>query len=108
MHKAVLSLVTAATLSAAALDASAMGFGRILSRTVLGQPLNLALTLRLDPGETLDPNCVRAEVLSGEQRIPSDQVRVRLTGGGDERIVRIVTSPAIEEPIVTVTVSAGW
>jgi pilus assembly protein FimV len=94
-------------MAVAAVDASALGFGRVLSRTTLGEPLNMAIALRLDAGETLDDGCVTAQVLSGDARITPGDVRVRITGGGDERILRISTRPAIDEPVVTVTVAVG-
>jgi pilus assembly protein FimV len=100
-------LVSAALMAVAAVDASALGFGRVLSRTTLGEPLNMAVGLRLEPGETLEDNCVTAQVLSGDVRLTPGDVRVRVTGGGDERILRITTRPAIDEPVVTVTVAVG-
>jgi pilus assembly protein FimV len=107
MRLALPPLASAVLLVAAAVDASAMGFGRVLSRTTLGEPLNMAVALRLEPGETLEDNCVTAQVSSGDVRINPGDVRVRVTGGGDERILRISTRPAIDEPVVTVTVAVG-
>jgi pilus assembly protein FimV len=100
-------LVSAALMAVAAVDASALGFGRVLSRTTLGEPLNMAVALRLQPGETIDDGCVTAQVMSGDVRITPGDVRVRVTGGGDERVLRISTVPAIDEPVVTVTVAVG-
>jgi pilus assembly protein FimV len=107
MRLALPPLASAVLLVAAAVDASAMGFGRVLNRTTLGEPLNMAVALRLEPGETLEDNCVTAQVSSGDVRINPGDVRVRVTGGGDERILRISTRPAIDEPVVTVTVAVG-
>jgi pilus assembly protein FimV len=99
-------LVSAAVMAAAA-DVGAMGFGRVLSRTTLGEPLNMAVTLRLEPGEGLDDGCANATVLAGDNPVPRDEVRVRITGGGDERILRVTTRRAIDEPVVTVTLAVG-
>jgi pilus assembly protein FimV len=105
--RTLLPQLVSAALMAVAVDASAMGFGRVLSRTTLGEPLNMAIALRLDAGETLQDDCVSAQVMSGDARITPGDVRVRVTGGGDERILRISTRPAIDEPVVTVTVAVG-
>jgi pilus assembly protein FimV len=100
-------LLVSAALMVAAADATAMGFGRVLSRTTLGEPLNMAVALRLDPGETIEDGCVAAVVMAGDNRVPAEDVRVRITGGGDERILRVSTRTAIDEPVVNVTLSVG-
>ena len=99
---ALVALVTAG-------PAAALGFGEFRAQVVLGQTLNLALPVTLGEGETLAPDCVSAEVVDGESRLPSGSVRVRVTQGRDigEAVLRISTSVAIDEPILTVTVTAG-
>jgi pilus assembly protein FimV len=89
--------------------AQALGFGRVINVSHLGEPLNFAATLRLEADESLLRECVSAEVLSGETRVPSVAVRVTLEPGSDafERMVRVTTVTQIDEPVVTVTVSAG-
>ncbi|MBX3605868.1 MAG: hypothetical protein KF788_11370, partial [Piscinibacter sp.] len=89
--------------------AQALGFGRVVNASHLGQPLNFAATVRLDPDESLLRECVSAEVLSGEQRVPSVAVRVTLEPAAEptERMVRVTTSTQIDEPVVTVSISAG-
>ena len=90
-------------------SAQALGFGRVINVSHLGQPLNFAATLRLDADESLLRECISAEVLSGEARVPPAGVRITLEPGSDpnERMLRVTTLAQIEEPIVTVTVSAG-
>lgn len=89
--------------------ASALGFGDFRASALLGQPLNLALPVSLAEGETLTSDCVSAEVQSGESRLPPGTVRARVTQGRDasEAVVRIVSTVAIDEPVVNVTISAG-
>jgi pilus assembly protein FimV len=89
--------------------AAALGFGAIRSSVVLGQPLNLAVPVSLADGETLTSECASAEVLSGDSRLPPGSVRIRVTQGRDatESVLRISTSSVVEEPVLTVTVSAG-
>src|ERR1700712_305689 len=99
----------AAVLWFAVPSAHALGFGRITNATQLGQPLNFAASIRLDADETLARECVSAEVVSGENKLQPQQIRVTLEGGADsgERSVRITTSKIIDEPVVTVSVTLG-
>jgi pilus assembly protein FimV len=60
------ALILACALSAVAHEVQALGFGRLNSTAVLGQPLNLPVPLRLDAGERLEPECVQAAVTAGE------------------------------------------
>lgn len=89
--------------------AAALGFGEVRANALLGQPLNLALPVTLADGETLTSDCVSAEVQAGDSRLPPGTVRARVTQGRDpsEAIVRIISTVAIDEPVVNVTVSAG-
>jgi pilus assembly protein FimV len=89
--------------------ATALGFGPVRSTAVLGQPLNLAVPVNLAEGESLSAECAGAEVQSGENKLAPGTVRVRVTQGRDasESILRISTSSVVEEPVLTVTLSAG-
>ncbi|MES2100035.1 MAG: hypothetical protein V4569_09475, partial [Pseudomonadota bacterium] len=103
---ATLAIGTALGLAAPSVDA--VGFGRISNTTQLGQPLNFVAAVRLEPDELLARECVSAEVQSGENQLPQQQVRVALEGGdGSDRRVRITTSGLIDEPVVTVSVTLG-
>jgi hypothetical protein len=46
-------------------SAHGLGFGRVVNADQLGQPLNFAAALRLDADESLERECVSAEVQSG-------------------------------------------
>jgi len=96
-------------LTIACVPALALGFGDLRAQTLLGQPLNIAVPVSLGEGETLPPGCVGAEVVSGESRLTPNTVRVRVTAGRDpsEAVMRVVTTVPIDEPVVTVTLSAG-
>ncbi len=87
----------------------ATGFGRMNNATMLGQQLDFTVPLRLDAGESVSADCVTAEVLSGEFRVPPSQVRVAVDPGSDanERLIRVATRATIDEPVVTVTVQLG-
>jgi len=102
-------LIIGSALLCASGAAQALGFGRVISASWLGQPLNFAAAVRLEADETLGRECVSAEVLSGDSHVPPAAVRLTVEPGADagERLVRITTMTQIDEPVVTVTVSAG-
>ncbi len=87
---------------------SAAGLGAGAAGAVLGQPLDYAVQVRLDPGETLSAECVLAEVMSGDRRVPPPLVRtvVEMTGAESAR-VRVLTQTSIDEPVLSVQVSVG-
>ena len=89
--------------------ASAMGFGKVGSPTLLGQRLDFSARVRLEGDETLEHKCVSASVHAGENRLGDDQIRVSLQAGADaaERMVRVTTLHAVDEPVVTVDVTIG-
>ncbi len=91
------------------LDAQALGVGNPLTHSALGQPLNLLFPLRLNGDETLSRDCVRAEVLAGEARVPQGLLQFKLEADGDGRVraVRLLSAMQIDEPIVTVNLSLG-
>lgn len=103
------ALILACALSAVAHEVQALGFGRLNSTAVLGQPLNLPVPLRLDAGEQLELECVQAAVTAGESQWGRDQVRVRLEPGSSpsEWVARITSTLAVEEPVVEITLTVG-
>lgn len=97
-------------LSAAALGpVQALGVGRPLTLSALGQSLNLVFPVRLASGETLSLDCVRAEVLAGESRLPANLIQLQLEGEGEAavRAVRLQSLVQIDEPLVTINLSLG-
>jgi pilus assembly protein FimV len=86
----------------------AAGLSAEQSGTVLGQPLNFPVQVRLDAGETLTADCVSAEVHVSDQRVQPSQVRTQLDqqGNGQAR-VRVQTLQAIDEPVVSITLRVG-
>jgi hypothetical protein len=107
LHTALIVGISSVT---AVSDADALSFGRVRSAVILGQNLNVAVPLVLAPGEDeITDECVRAEVMDGDTAVPANLVRARITRGSDDstRVVRVSTTMAVEEPVVTVTVLAG-
>jgi len=87
----------------------ALGVGRPVILSSLGQPLHLVFALSLNADETLNPECVHAEVLAGEARVPVNLVQAQLDADSSTvvRAVRVLTAVAIDEPIVTVALNLG-
>jgi pilus assembly protein FimV len=90
-------------------SAWALSVGQIRANAVLGQPLNLAVPVTAAEGEELSVECVAAEIIAGDFKVPPQNVRTRLTPGrtAGEGIVRVSTAAVIEEPVLTVTVTIG-
>ena len=103
-----LMIGTAAALALAVTASSAAGLGAGSSTAVLGQPLDFAVQVRLEAGETLGPECVGAEVTAGDRRIPPALVRTVVDSTGpDTARVRVLTQPSIDEPVIGIQLSVG-
>lgn len=87
----------------------AMSLGAVSNASRLGQPLDFAVAVKLDPDESLPPHCVSAEVTAGDHQIAPNQVRARLVRSGRsvDAVARITTTVRLNEPVVTVTLSLG-
>ncbi len=109
MHRASIPLATGCALWLVAASVQAFGFGRASTPTTLGQPLNFTTLVRVEPDESLVPECVSAEVIAGDVRLQPSGVRIAIEAGAGatERIVRVTTTAPIDEPVVTVTVTLG-
>lgn len=88
-------------------EAAALGIGQPISQSALGQPLNLLFPIRLARGESLPLDCVRAEVLAGDVRLPPTTMRVQLEGENESSVrgVRLRSTVQIGEPIVDIRLS---
>lgn len=87
-----------------------MGFGRLNTTAVLGQSLNLAIPVRLEAGEDLNPACLAADVYFGDVKQLPETVQVRIEGQpgiASERVLRVLTSTRANEPVVTLYLIAG-
>ena len=104
------SIILAAGLTGAICGAAhALGIVRAPTQVTLGATLNFAVAVHVAGDESLTSTCVSAEVLQGEQRVPPSSLRIQVEPGpvAEERIVRITSTTAIEEPFVTITVGMG-
>ena len=92
----------------AASAASAAGIGAATSGAVMGQPLDFAVQVRLEPGQVLEPQCVSAEVTSGDRRLPAPLVRTSVEMVGLElALIHVLTQQAIQEPVLSVELNVG-
>ena len=104
MPKLTFPLALAALLWLATPEAMALGFGRVSEATVLGQSLNFVAGVRLAADEYLVADCVSATVFAGDNQLPSSAVRVSIepAAARSARNLRVSSSTAIDEPVVTV------
>jgi pilus assembly protein FimV len=109
MLRAPAAAAIGSMLCLAASTSLAMGFGRVDSATVLGQPLEFSAVLNLDSDEALAPECVGAEVTVGENKLAQAQVQVHLdrSAGAGQATLTVLTSVRIDEPVVTVQLMLG-
>lgn len=103
------ALVASAWLAVAVQSSMAVGFGRLVNVTTLGQALYLTVPVSADASEQITVDCVAAEVRVGDSALPSPLLQLRLDPSPDSGVqwLRIHSRVRIVEPVVTVTVSAG-
>jgi pilus assembly protein FimV len=90
------------------MPAWSLGFGRPVSRAILGESFSVTVPVRLESAETLDAECLAADVFFGDDKLASSAIKtVLLPGQGAERTVRVSTTALINEPVVTLYVVAG-
>jgi pilus assembly protein FimV len=103
-----LSLTIGSITAVAAATAWAAGLGAGGSSAVLGQPLDFPVQVRLEAGETLGPECVAAEVRTGDRRLPPSAVRTQVQSTGpDTARVRVMTTGSIDEPVIEILLAVG-
>ncbi|MFZ2650106.1 MAG: hypothetical protein WA210_08360, partial [Burkholderiaceae bacterium] len=109
MREASISIAIGCALWSLAASALAFGFGRASSPTALGQNLSFTTVVRVEPNEDLVAECVAAEVLSGDYRLAPQALRVSIepSANAGERLLRIASNVAIDEPVVTLTLTLG-
>jgi pilus assembly protein FimV len=89
--------------------ANALGIVRAPAQVTLGATLNFAVAVHVASDESLTSACITADVQQGEQRVAPSTLQIHIEPGPvpEERIVRITSTTAIEEPLVTITVGLG-
>lgn len=110
MSSRLVEALCAAGLAASALPAGAVAIAQPDTTPVWGRPLDVKLKVSgLSDAEAL-PECFAVDVLDGETSVPPMQVHTTLLPAGSgvagERWLRVRTSGALHEPVVTLHVEA--
>jgi len=86
-----------------------MTLGRARGAALLGQPLELTVSVQTAPDESVSSECFEADVFYGENRQDGGRVRVSapVVVAGQAMAVKVSSSAAIDEPIVTVYFRGG-
>ena len=94
---------------ALAAGASALSLGNGNGTVVLGAPVDLSFELQPDPGTDVASSCVTAKLVAGDNAISDNKVRVIPLPEvrGRPSGVRVLASVSLDEPVLTVTLTAG-
>lgn len=86
--------------------AQAFELGRPQTLSGLGEPLSLKLPLRMNAGETLNPDCIQVHIESGEHRLTAGDVQktVELHPETQSGTVWLRSSVPIEEPVIKLAI----
>ncbi len=92
-----------------AAGASALTLGASRGAVVLGGPVDLTFEVQPDPGSDIASSCIDAAVRAGDTPIGSAKVRVTPLAETPGRMpaVRVQAAMAVDEPVLTVTLTAG-
>lgn len=86
--------------------AQAFELGRPQTLSGLGEPLSLKLPLRMNAGETLNPDCVQVHIESGEHRLSPSELHksVELHPETQSGTLWLRSSVPIEEPVIKLAI----
>jgi hypothetical protein len=92
-----------------AFSSEALTLGRIRGAALVGQPLDMAVQVQLDPGEDASALCFDADVFHADTRQDPGRVRVVIEAMTPAHTanVRILSAAAIDEPVVTIYLRTG-
>lgn len=87
----------------------ALTLGRVRGAALIGRPLELAVPVQMDAGETAASLCFDADVFHADSRQNANRVRVLVEASAQSQIatVRILSSAPVDEPVVTVYLRTG-
>jgi hypothetical protein len=90
-------------------SAAAISLGQSRGAVVLGAPVDLAFDVQPDAGADIASSCVTADVAFGDSPVGDAKVRVSPLPPrpGRSPAVRVQVAGLVNEPVITVTVSAG-
>ena len=101
--------VVAMLMTCTAFSSMALTLGRMHGVALLEQPLDLSIQVQYDEEESTGSMCFDAEVFHGDTRQAAQRVRVTVNDSPQSRTaqVRVVSTTAVDEPVVTVYLHAG-
>lgn len=90
-------------------SAAAISLGQSRGAVILGAPVDLAFDVQPDAGANIASSCVTADVAFGDAPVGDARVRVSPLPPlpGRSAAVRVQVAGSVNEPVITVTVSAG-
>lgn len=93
----------------ATLDVHALSLGRLRGAALVGQGLDVSVLVQPDPDESLSNLCLEVDLFHADARQDSGRVQVSFepAAAGQPVNVRIQSSVAIDEPVVTLYLRAG-
>ena len=109
IHVKISNFLLSVGLILGATSAAALSLGEVRGSVVLGRPLDVLFDVQPDPGTTLDPACLTATATVGDTHIDSSRMQVSVlpATAGRAQSVRVRSRVLVNEPILTVQLSAG-
>ena len=88
----------------AVFNSQALTLGRMRGAALVGQGLDIAIQVQMDPDETPSVQCFEADVFHGDTRQEPSRVQLVLepTNTAQTFNVRVLSSTLVDEPVVTV------
>lgn len=104
-----LKCLLGALLLGLAANTLAASLGRVRGAAIVGHPLDVTLSAQLDGAENPSSACVTADVFFGDSQVSPDRIRTTILpgAGAGEILVRIRTTSALDEPVVTIYAREG-
>ncbi|OOG57631.1 hypothetical protein B0E49_06100 [Polaromonas sp. C04] len=93
----------------AALSGHALTLGAMRGAALVGQPLDVSVPVALEAGEDASSLCFDGDVLYADTRLGASRVSIapQAASARQEVIVRIRSTVAVDEPVVTVNLRVG-
>lgn len=93
-----------------AVSANALSLGASRGQVVIGSPVDVTFEFQPDAGSDFAGSCVTAQVVAGDAPLGDARVRVSslsASSAGRPSVIRVQTTVVVDEPVVSVTLSAG-
>ena len=91
VHRLSAAVAVVVSLMGTGTPAWSLGFGRPISRAILGETFNLTVPVRLESSEDIADDCLAADVFFGDDKVSAQAVMATLLPGqGSERMVRVM------------------